>query len=274
MKQAKLAALIVGCGYVGCRLRDLLISKGWLVHSIRRSKLKEPNSRQVDVGQPFSIASTYNVVFYMVSADSYLPEAYNTAYCQGVMNTIAALQASKQKPRLIYVSSTSLFAEKTGDWVFEDSLVETNSFSQKAVAQGEQLARTSGLEHVIIRFSGIYGPNRFRLVDKVRQGNAKLKQPYLISNRIHLEDCAQVLFHVARLENPQKLYIASDSEPTPYNEVLQWIAKQLGKKLLSIDKAESEALRLTNKRCSNRLLRESGYLFRYPNFQKGYAECF
>jgi nucleoside-diphosphate-sugar epimerase len=215
------SALIVGCGYVGEALRKLLNEEGWLVHGVRRTG-EDEHTIVADVSKGLNLSRRYDYVFYLVSAGGYTEEAYTRAYVTGVSQTLAAVKNFAPPERFVYVSSTSLFAENSGGVVKETSPIEKTPFAKECLAQGEELVAESGLPFTVVRFSGIYGPGRSRLLDLVASGEARLRRQPTISNRIHQIDCAGVLKHVACLQKPNSLYIATDSHPTSYNEVVLW----------------------------------------------------
>ena len=269
----KLSALIVGCGYLGTFLKELLLKQGWVVDGLRRTKNKTNDDIVVDVGKNFSLNKEYDVVFYMVSADTYTPEAYDISYNRGVKSTLNAIEKYGFKPRFIFVSSTSLFSENQGGVVTEDSPIETNTFSKASLSKGEKLVGSSGLDYCVVRLSGIYGPNRCSLIDRVKSGKAQLKKTCVISNRIHVKDCAGILYHLATIKDPRNLYIGSDQSPTPYNEILFWLAHQLGVESLKTEEVASFSPHMSNKKCSSKRLIESGYSFLFPNFRVGLLSC-
>lgn len=266
-------ALIVGCGYVGSQLKKILVEEGWKVHGLKRYSESDQDILTIDVSREFSLSNKYDVVFYLVSADSYTPESYEIAYKRGVHHTLLALKKSGQSPQFIFVSSTSLFAEKQGSLVDETSAVELTSFSNKYLNSGEELVRNSGLLSTVVRFSGIYGPGRCRVVDQIKSGKARFKIAPYISNRIHLDDCVGILHHIVTIKNPHPLYIGSDSEPTPYNEVISWVAKELGVEGVKMESESIVSPHISNKRCSNQLLISSGYVFRFSDFRRGFRSC-
>jgi nucleoside-diphosphate-sugar epimerase len=186
-------------------------------------------------------------------------------------NLVVQLRAQARKPKLIvFVSSTAVYNQMDGSWVDEDSPVEPESYSGKRLLEAEQIIRTSGFTNVVVRFSGIYGPGRNRLIEQVRQGRAS-KSPHF-TNRIHADDCAGVIAHLLELRHQNiplaSVYLATDSAPTPMIEVVTWLAKQLGvSDFLSEDAINERG----NKRCSNQQLLASGFTFRYPGFKNGYS---
>lgn len=267
------SALIVGCGYVGSKLLRYLHKAGWKVHGIRRKQSNNPQILSVDISASFSILGSYDIIFYMISADKYDSESYQNAYVTGVTNTLTAIRESKKTPRFIFVSSTSLFSENNGGTVDESSQIEKFDFSKKYLAQGEALVAESGLSYCIVRFSGIYGPGRCQMINSIKDQTAKQKLSPCISNRIYIDDCVGVLSHIANLKNSSSLYIASDCEPTPYNEVLRWLSRHLEMPEPPLEDKPSKTTHISNKRCSNARLLASGYHFKKPSFREGFKSC-
>lgn len=268
--QAKKSALIVGCGYIGEQLMSHLANMGWFVHGIRRKKSDDPQMLAVDVSEHFSIDKKFDTIFYLVAADRFDPESYKKAYVTGIANTIAAVKAAGMPSRIIFVSSTSLFSENNGSTVDESSPIDQSCFSKKCLKEGESIVAKSGLPYSIVRFSGIYGPGRYRLVNLIKEGVAKLKSLPCISNRIHRDDCVGILSHLANLKTPKPIYIASDCEPTEYNEILLWLSKQLQVSEPSMEAEATYSNHMSNKRCSNELLLASGYEFKFPSYREGF----
>lgn len=214
-----------------------------------------------------------DAVFYAVGADGHTPEQYESAYVTGLANLWSALRAAGAPPRrLVVVTSTAVYAQNDGEWVDEQSTTEPREFSGRTLLRSEALARTLAPEVVIVRFGGIYGPGRTRFVDSVRNGTANLGPVPEYTNRIHMRDCAGVLAHVARLEAPAPTYIGVDDEPADRRAVVEWLAARLGVAPPKRAQDATSASTARGKRCSNRLLRASGYRFLYPTFREGYAD--
>jgi nucleoside-diphosphate-sugar epimerase len=269
------SALIIGCGYVGNHLRSLLEIKGWDVWTARRTKDPAKKSLSIDVRNDFTLPRDFDVIFYMVSAGAYTHEAYQNAYVRGVHHTLSAIRNSSNSPLFIFVSSTSVFSENNGALVDENSETDSTSFSKASLLQGEASLSASGLKYSIVRLSGIYGPGRTRMIQAILSREARLKRNSFISNRIHVEDCAGILHHLATIKNPEPLYIGTDCEPTPYNEVLKWLGNKLdiGEIEMEAETETSESIHMSNKRCSNAKILSAGYKFLYPNFRKGFLSC-
>ena len=212
-------------------------------------------------------------VFYTAAADGFSEALYRAAYVDGIANLLAALAAAVQQPRrIVLVSSTSVYAQRQGEWVDEDSPAEPTGFSGRCIREGEDLLWNGPYPSTVIRFGGIYGPGRNRLIDSLRSGTAScVKGAY--SNRIHSQDCARALQHLMTLDEAESVYIGVDNEPAPLCDVLNWVADQLGVDGPQVEEHDSTTSRRRggSKRCSNARLRASGFEFLYPDYRHGYA---
>ena len=125
----------------------------------------------------------------------------------------------------------------------------------------------------MVRFGGIYGPRRARLIEQVREGRAEWRrsQPQW-TNRIHRDDCAGLLLHLMNLDPPEELYLGSDCEPAKEGDVLRWLAGVLGAPDPRPAHAGESASRSPrgNKRVRNDRILASGYRFLFPTYREGY----
>ena len=268
--------LIAGCGYVGCALASRLVADGVEVHGLRRRPRDlPPGVRPIaaDLGDPASLAGLpgkLDTVVYAASAGGADEARYRAAYVTGVRNLLGALP---QVGRFVFVSSTSVYGQRDGEWVDEASPTEPGSFRGRLVLAGEESARSAGCPAVAVRFGGIYGPGRTRLVERVRAGravwNASVPQ---WTNRIHRDDAAGALRHLMGLDRLHGVYLGVDCEPAEEGAVLRWLAGVLGAPEPRPVSAGHPDLRAGrgNKRCRNDRLIASGYRFRYPTFREGY----
>jgi nucleoside-diphosphate-sugar epimerase len=244
--------LILGCGDLGVRLAARLPQDQYQVVGVRRSSVPDNpfiHYRRCDLSEPGAL--------HQLLAEP---------------AEIIVITMTPTERLLLFVSSTSVYGQQDGSWVDEDSPTEPASFSGKRLLEAEALIRASGFPHCILRFSGIYGPGRTRLIEQVRQGRAVLSAAF--TNRIHADDCAGVLAHlinqVREGQQPEPLLVATDSTPAPMAEVVNWLAMHLetDRARFAPDQIDRER---GNKRCSNARLLRSGYELLYPGYQQGYA---
>ena len=270
--------LIAGCGDVGSALGLRLVAAGHEVTGVRRRAGDLPPRIQgvsADLTDPETLRTLprdVRVLVYSATADGFSEEAYRRAYLQGMENVLAALHDAPLE-RILFTSSTSVYAQDDGSWVNEDSPTRPAGFSGRILLQTEALVSRHGAEcgaqTCAVRFGGIYGPGRTRLLDRVRAGAGCDPRTHW-TNRIHRDDCAGVLAHLVQSAHMPPVVLAVDCEPAPRCRVMDWMAEQL--QCERPPRTEGGVRRRGgNKRCSNRRLLASGYRFRYPSFREGYT---
>ena len=281
--------VIAGCGYVGVSLGEMLASDGHEVWGIRRDPSGLPPAIQPIVGdfcRPDTLADIPERVDYAVYAAA--PEvasqadaqgAYRAIFMDGLGNFMRALREQAESPRRIFfTSSTSVYHQHRGEWVDEDSPIHPPGFAGEILVLAERLLWASGFPATVVRFGGIYGPDRTRLIDHVRSGEALLPigDPHY-TNRVHRDDAAGILRHLINLEAERgvldRLYLGVDCEPALEADVLLWLGEQLGvgPPRPAAPSSPPPRRRTGSKRARNTRLLETGYTFRYPTFREGYA---
>jgi nucleoside-diphosphate-sugar epimerase len=117
----------------------------------------------------------------------------------------------------------------------------------------------------VLRLSGIYGPGRESMIRRARAGDVGRAH---WTNRIHVDDAASAVTHVANLETPAATYCVSDDLPVREDNLLAWLRGQ-------IEKTEIEpGAKTTGRRVGNQLLRGTGWQANYPSYQRGYRQLF
>lgn len=265
--------LIAGCGDVGNALGQKLSDRADQVWGLRRNTatlaqgISAIRADLTDLDTLAELPQCLDAVVYAAAAMSYSETAYQKAYVDGLSNMIQALERVGQNPRFIFVSSTSVYGQNQGEWVDEDSPKRPRGFSGQLMLRGEGLVHAYPGEDVVVRFGGIYGPGRKRLIELVRSGAGCRDQPPMYTNRIHRDDCAGVLMHLLDLDSPENTYLAVDSYPAPQCEVMHWLSEKLRVSAPSRDRIQGAG---AGKRCSNRRLLKSGYSLLYPTYREGY----
>jgi len=266
--------LLVGGGYVASALTDLLLASGANVSIIKRYPCEVAAGVNLilgDITKPLSLSlhEPLDALVYSISPDEHTEEAYQLAYVDGINCTLSLLRkTSALNGPVLFTSSTGVYGQNQGEWVDEDSTTSPEDFSGNIILEGETILRESEFSSLIVRFGGIYGPGREKLIEDVRQGTAKLSPTPQYSNRIHRDDCAGILFHLLESGTKEGTFLAVDSEPADRNEVLSWLADQLGCAPPSVSLTPNA--RGMGKRCSNKRIREAGYTFKFSNFREGY----
>lgn len=271
--------VVVGCGDIGSRVAVLLQQQGWLVHGLRRTTAHLPAQIlpiAADMQQPHCPADwpqqPIDYVVYAMAAQRMDAQGYQQAYVQGQRHLYSWLAQHQQQPkRVIFVSSTGVYGQSDDSWIDEQSPTEPARWAGQIMLEAEQCAAQSGHPATAVRLSGIYGPGRHMLIDRVRAG---YHAPHLHSftNRIHADDAAALIAKIllvdAQGQAVEPIYIGVDNEPVEQAEVVAWLQQRLG--VSSVAECILKP-RSGSKRCSNARARALGWTPHYPSFREGYA---
>lgn len=270
-------ALLIGFGDLAQRLAPKFLAAGHALTGLRRSPLTFPGVAMVagdcrDEATLRALLEGQDIVVVSLTPGQFTAEAYQASYVAAAKALQAALADIAQPPKhLFWVSSTSVYGESAGEWVDETTPAQPKGFSGQALLAAEAILQQGSVPVTVVRFSGIYGPGRNRLLTQVRAGHCAPAEPVLWTNRIHAEDCAGVLYHLASMawagNAVAPLYIGTDCEPVPLHEVHKWLAAAIG---VACQTGNGADFMRGNGRCRNDLLLATGYRFLYPSFREGY----
>ena len=271
--------LVVGAGDIGGQLAIKLAQANHDVWAMRRSDIaigEGVHTIQGDVSEPetlLDIPGDVDILVYTVASPEFSEEGYHKYYYRGISHVLHALKAQGQKPKYaFFTSSSSVYHQMDASWVDEESPTEPNSFAGKELLQAEGALAAGYIPATSVRFPGIYGPGRTRMIEQARQGGHCDPTPEVWTNRIHRDDCVGVLqFLIEKVlagEEIDDIYLACDSEPATLYEILEWLKDRIGD--VEPDYERPEATRRANRRCSNKRLIAAGYQFQFNNYQEGY----
>ncbi|AZD32611.1 SDR family oxidoreductase [Pseudomonas chlororaphis] len=275
------SVLIAGCGDVGSRLAKQLLAENWQVYGLRRTVSQLPEGVIGVAGDLFSEqcpatwpTTPLDYLVYSAAATEHDEAGYRAAYVEGLAHVLGWLKQNGQSPkRLLFVSSSSVYGQKDGEWIDETSPAQAGGYSGRLMLEAEQVALQSGIPASLVRLTGIYGPGREWLLNQVRQGYRVAIDPPLYGNRIHADDAAGLLAFLLQADRRgvqlEDCYIGVDDAPVPLAEVVAWLREYLG----VTEWADNSSVRRSgSKRCSNARARALGWEPRYPSFRQGYAE--
>jgi nucleoside-diphosphate-sugar epimerase len=274
--------LIAGAGYVGGALAALLAGDGHTVWALRRSPAGLPRGVRpfaADLSVRASLERLppgLDYVFYTAAPDHGDEAGYRAAYVDGLGNLLAVLERSRERPRrILFTSSTAVYAQQEGEWVDEESPTEPRGYAGRLLLEAERLLADSPFPSTSVRLGGIYGPGRTRLLDQVASGAATCPPGGVQwSNRIHRDDCAGVLRHLISAPSAAGLYLGVDREPAPLCHIMRWIARRLGRPdppIAAAEAANRAGRDRSNKRCSSARLVDLGFTFHFPTYREGFG---
>lgn len=274
--------LIAGCGYVGGRLAGLFAADGHKVYALRRSTAVAPagvtavRADLADAGSLRVLPPSLSAVVFAAAPSSPDEAGYRRIYLDGLRNLIDALSRRAAPPaRLIFTSSTAVYAQSDGEWVDETSPTRPQYFRGQVLLEAESMLRDAPIEGSVLRLGGIYGPGRLWQVEQIQSGRARVRSgPPHYTNRIHRDDAAGAIRHLISLQEIEAVYLGVDSRPADEGEVLRYIARGMNlPDPPTVAPGEPQPPRRAgNKRCRNDRLVSSGYRFRFPTYREGYAD--
>ena len=187
--------LIAGCGYVGQATADLFHAAGWTVEGWTRSaesaaklSAKPYPVYAVDVADRahvYARAGTFDAVIHCASSGGGGLDAYRQVYLNGARSLLDRFAGSK----VLFTSSTSVYAQRDGSWVTEKSETQPARETGRILLETEQLVLAQG--GIVARLAGIYGPGRSALLSKFLAGEAIIDlENDRFLNQIHRDDIA------------------------------------------------------------------------------------
>src|SRR5438105_679396 len=268
--------LIAGCGYVGAASASLFAGAGWQVTGWTRSKesaeqilASSISATAVDISDLKSTRQNSfeaDVVVHCAGAAQRNDQSYRQVYRNGVAN----LAASFPRARLIFTSSTSVYAQQDGSWVNEESPAEPLTEPGKILRQAENIVLDHG--GIVLRVAGIYGPGRSFLLRSVINQAPLPSVPDRFVNQVHRDDAASAIFFLAEHKaiSPPRIFNAVDDLPVLRSEILAWLSAEL-----RIPLSPAEGIRAArtdpNKRVTNAKLRALGWALMYPNYIEAFT---
>ncbi|PWT80352.1 MAG: hypothetical protein C5B58_11865 [Acidobacteria bacterium] len=268
--------LIAGCGYVGQATAELFHAAGWAVEgwicsgkSAAALSAKPYRVRQVDISQRAQvIAQTglFEAVLQCASSRGGGAASYRQIYLDGARNLLDRFVET----RMLFTSSTSVYAQRDGSCVTEQSATEPTRETGRILLETEKLVLEQG--GIVARLAGIYGPGRSALLNKFLSGTAIIDpENDRFVNQAHRDDIASALFLlVSKKWQGGQIYNVVDDQPILQSDCYRWLAQGLHRPLPPIGKSPGQRKRgESNKRASNLKLRSLGWTPQYPTFAEG-----
>ncbi len=269
-------AFIIGCGFLGEAAADLLFQEGWKI----QGGCATPDAAQRLLHKPYSVqvcnvletASLRNfsqtrpdLILFCASSRGGGEEEYRNLYLGGVRNLVEVWKPE----RLLFTSSTSVYAQTQGEIVDENSPAQPDRPTSKILLEAEQEVLSSG--GTIARLAGIYGPGRSVLMRKFLAGEAVLEDGgKRWINQIHRDDAARALLHLTHA--PAGVYNVCDDRPATQYDVYQWLAEFFKRPLPPKGPIHFQRKRAwTSKRVSNRKLRNLQWSPQWRSYQDALA---
>ena len=276
--------LVFGYGFSGRALARRMAAKGWDVAATHR----EPEGAAVitaDGATPVDLADRDALTTALATTQALLVTAPpGPQGCPGLNTLVGPLAEAGAFPDWTgYLSTTGVYGDRQGGWVFEASRLSAQSVegARRVGAERDwlEVGRGMGLTVTIFRLPGIYGPGRSAF-DRLRAGEARrIIAPGQVFSRIHVDDLAAGL--EASIAQPRAggVYNLCDDEPAANSDVIAHAAGLLGmdpppEVTLADAELPAAAMRFyaESKRVSNaRAKAELGWRPQHPTYREGLA---
>lgn len=264
--------LILGCGYLGRRVARLWMSGGQPIAALTRRNGDELRAMgiepiQGDVLKPDSLRDLpqAETVLYAIGLDRASNRSMREVYVQGLGNVLDSLKHCR---RFIHVSSTSVYGQSDGGIVDEQSPSQPLEESGQIVLEAERLLRQRRPDAIVLRFAGIYGPDRLlRRRAQLQSGEPIVGDPERWLNLIHVDDGARAILAAESRGLAGETYNIVDDEPATRRAFYTRLAELTGSPLPNFEGGPERA---NNRRVSNTKARSAlGWRPGYPSFREG-----
>jgi len=279
-KYSKGTAFFLGAGYCAQEIYAPLLDQGYKIYVTTRTKERHEYLKKYGV-IPLIFNGTINPKLQSIIKDASIILS-SIAPANGVDPFLSRLSNNQKKIMnnaqwVGYLSATSVYGNKNGQWAFEDELLNPSTIKGKERLNAELQWLEMGAPVHIFRLAGIYGPNRNNFC-KLKQNKAQniIKEGH-VTNRIHVEDIASAILTSIANPDPFKIYNVSDGNPAPPQDIMNFSAQLLdivppplieyGQVELSFKKDiyYQETKRVSN----NRIINELRWNPRYSNYRSG-----
>lgn len=214
--------LIVGCGYVGQRIAQILIQSGHSISAIT----KQPSNA--------ALLATYGITASVFDLDSspvsHFPipdKPYRLIYTVPPPKTghtdirvLRLQQILQDNPPIhtVYLSTSGVYGDCHGQWVNEDT--SPNPGTLRAIRRldaersFEDWCEKLDCSRTLLRIAGIYGSDRLP-INKIKQGMpVVIEKEASWSNRIHIDDLTTICVSALGQIGHNQLFNVADDTPT------------------------------------------------------------
>jgi nucleoside-diphosphate-sugar epimerase len=274
-------ALVIGCGVLGLRVARGLRDDGAEVVATTRSADRArafaaegiaPVVCDILDAPTLAALPEVDAAFHAVAGDRASGIPMRTLYVDGLRNVLDRLAG--RAGRFVLAGSTGVYGQDDGSWVDEDSPTEPASASGRVGVEAESALRAAGVPGVILRFAGLYGPERLPRRAALERGEPVAGDPDHWLNLIHLDDAAAFAMAAMRAPSPGPLYAAADGHPVSRRDFYGAMADLLRLPPPEFAPGDRAGRDSSHKRVrADRIVSELGVACRYPDHRAGLAAC-
>ena len=265
--------MIFGAGYIGSALLEYwkrenkrtLIATTTSTEKIKKLKEHAYTAILLRGDNENSVQSALNSISEVVIAIApNKGNSYKKTYLDTAKTFCNVLQHSNNPlEHLVYLSSTSVYGDRNGEWVTEDTNLHPESENSQTLCDAEALylqLNSSNFLVTVLRLGGIYGPNRShssrikRLAGTSLAGNENA-----FCNWVHQEDVVRAIDWVLKNQLSGVYNICSNDHPSK-KKLYNSIAKEINAPKVTWDPNKQSAHN-GNRKVSNEKIVKTGFTF-------------
>lgn len=261
---------IVGLGWFGLPLARHLKNLGWNVKGSKRTYEGAEQMRLLRLetyplelipeinADPDDLTALFDVDALIINIP---PSQYffnGEDYVIGIKNLVNEALLHNVN-HIIFISSTSVFAEKTGQ--FDESCLPTpQTDSAKALVELEEwLFQLTNIDCDIIRFGGLIGDDRHPIYSLAGKEVKSARSPV---NLIHFDDCVRAIQLLLETPSHQRLYhLVAPNYPSK-SDYYSVMAKKLAVEVPHFICSEQDPIRII---LGNKICQEMDFVYQYPD---------
>ena len=286
---------IIGCGYIGYRLIQQLLSRKLAKTENISTLVKTVESKEQCLKLGVS-----SISFDMDNIDEKLPASFQIHQSilyyfapppgQGTVDSRARQFIKllvKQPSKIVLISTTGVYGNCHGQWVNEDTPLnpEVDRAQRRCDAeqQFQSYCQKFNIPLVILRVSGIYGPGKLPLKRIKASTPIVREEDSPFSNRIHSDDLLEICLKAGLSDDIEGVFNCADGHPTTMCDYFMKVAQanKLPKPpTITLEQAKTqlsagmlsymgESRRIDNQK----LLTTFKLSLKYPDLDKGLAHC-
>ncbi|MFN1835040.1 SDR family oxidoreductase [Balneola sp. MJW-20] len=256
------SALIIGCGWTGKKLGKFLSEQGVQVTGTTRSKENFKEIRSFNI-EPLLLDVSLNPASGLSIPDadtifiSLSPGRGDDRSDYPLVLARLASELQNKKAQIILFSSTSAYDRQKGIVTEKDAVPDAEA--DNVILKGEGVIKAQLKEAVILRFGGLYGPDRHPV--KYLAGRKELKDGDAPVNLVHSDDIIRICAEIIKQEVRAGVFnVCADLHPS--RKVLYTsIARKRGLSVPEFEDGGSDEKRVSNQKIKETL----GYKFLHPD---------
>lgn len=245
---------ILGCGWLGLPLANLLSHKNYSIKGSTTSVSKIPVLKEQGVLPYLIDLKDYGTNFMEFLDSESLVICITSKSIEGFKNLIRQIELSSIK-QVLFISSTSVYPN------LNQIVTEESPIKESLLSDIEQLFRANlNFKTSVIRFGGLFGYNR--KPGNFFKGNKIINNPEGHINLIHRDDCVKIIMDIISANMwGEILNACTDSHPTRRVFYTQEMLK-LGREMPIFNEKSSNEYKIVSNEKLKTLL---GYHFIYPD---------